>query len=111
MEEDDFIIDVSLNSSITIPSSPNIGDIWLDTSTMNTNVYVESGSWLAIDSNGIDLTFVKDVIFENSMPHLHDVEEMCKEYPALDKAFENFKLVYKMVEQDWIGKKKDESSN
>jgi hypothetical protein len=33
---------------------------------------------------------------------------MCKEYPALAKAYENFKTIYKMVHQDWKGKQKDD---
>lgn len=41
------------------------------------------------------------------MPHIDDIENMCKEYPALEKAFENFKTVYKMVEQDYKGKLKE----
>jgi hypothetical protein len=33
---------------------------------------------------------------------------MCKEYPALEKALKNFETIYKMVEQDWRGKTKDD---
>lgn len=42
----------------------------------------------------------------DTLPDLDKVEEMCREYPGLDKAFENFKTVYKMIEQDWLGKQK-----
>ena len=32
---------------------------------------------------------------------------MCKEYPALAKAFENFKTMYALVDQDYKGKQKE----
>jgi len=35
-----------------------------------------------------------------------EVERMCKEYPALEKVWRNFKSVYDMVKQDFEGKKK-----
>lgn len=48
-------------------------------------------------------------LWKHCMPSLHEVEEMCKEYPALEKAFENFKTIYKMVEQDYKGKKENDT--
>lgn len=48
-----------------------------------------------------------EIVFENTMPNPLIINEMCKEYPALDKAYENFKTIYKMVKQDWNGKQKD----
>jgi len=35
-----------------------------------------------------------------------EVEHMCKEYPALERVWRNFKSVYDMVKQDYEGKKK-----
>jgi len=43
--------------------------------------------------------------FENCMPNLNDVNKMCEIYPGLSKAYENFKTAYKLVEQDFKGKK------
>lgn len=34
-----------------------------------------------------------------------EVDRMCKEYPALEKVWRNFKSVYDMVKQDYEGKK------
>lgn len=45
--------------------------------------------------------------FVDKMPDVHRVDEMCKEYPALAKAYETFKSVYKMCEQDYKGKLKE----
>jgi hypothetical protein len=36
----------------------------------------------------------------------YEVESMCKEYPALEKVWRNFKSVYDMCKQDYEGKKK-----
>lgn len=94
--------------SIAIPSTPNVGDIWLNTSTMNTSVYSSNYDWITVDSGSIDLnniTFDR-VMFEDDMPNPQELKEMCAEYPGLEKAYENFKAVYKMVEQDWRGKQK-----
>lgn len=49
----------------------------------------------------------QQVLFDNIMPNPKVVNEMCKEYPALEKAYENFKSIYKLVEQDWNGKRKE----
>lgn len=56
--------------------------------------------------NSINITGLDGVEWIDTLPDLDKVEEMCREYPGLDKAFENFKTVYKMVEQDWLGKQK-----
>lgn len=48
------------------------------------------------------------VEFEDTMPTVAKVEDMCNEYPALQKAYENFKTIYAMVHQDWKGKQEDD---
>ena len=40
------------------------------------------------------------------LPTLNKINAMCSEYPGLSKAFDNFKMTYKMVHQDWLGKNK-----
>ena len=45
--------------------------------------------------------------FIDTMPSIHRVDSMCKEYPALAKVFEKFKTIYKMCEQDYKGKLKE----
>ncbi len=115
MDDEEYNIDLTNISgstiSITIPSNPGIGDIWLDTSTMSTNVYTNSHDWISItgDSGSIDLTNITfdKVVFEDHMPDPAELEKMCEEYPGLEKAYENFKTFYKLVEQDWRGKQKE----
>jgi len=55
-----------------------------------------------IDNNTIDIGW----IYNNMNIDTTEVERMCKEYPALEKVWRNFKSVYDMVRQDYEGKKK-----
>ena len=64
-----------------------------------------------VNDTGSEYTFnmseVKDEVFVDSMPSPHRIAEMCELYPALAKAYEQFKLLYKMTEQDYKGKLKE----
>lgn len=95
---DDVMIDISsvIDSKIEV-STVGAGTVWLDTS--ENKFYVHDGvSWNLPP---------QEVLFENTMPNPVILTEMCKEYPALEKAYENFKAIYKLVEQDWNGKQKE----
>lgn len=86
-------VDITQISSITASTITitNLGQAVInDSSTWN---------WLNVQ---------QEVMFENTMPNPITLNEMCEEYPALEKAYENFKTIYKMVEQDWSGKQKDQ---
>ena len=54
--------------------------------------------------DGITLTLNDPVEFEDHMPDVAKIEDMCNDYPALAKAYENFKSIYAMVHQDWKGR-------
>ena len=41
---------------------------------------------------------------------LDKVERMCKEYPALEKTWRNFKATYDLVLQDWKGKQNEDDT-
>jgi len=45
--------------------------------------------------------------FKSSFPEFDQVQQMCDEYPGLARAYENFKIAYALVEQDWKGKQDD----
>jgi hypothetical protein len=98
INEDDIItVDLGpgyeLPNTITISDSDNLKfDDLIITSTDNSLIY----------SNG-----TYDYTFNDYLPAISEIEKMCKEYPALAKAYENFKTVYKMVEQDYKGKQND----
>ena len=67
-------------------SGSNDGTFTIDTNTMDT----------------VDLGW----IYDRHTLSVDEVERMCKEYPALEKVWRNFKSVYDMVKQDYKGKKK-----
>ena len=66
-------------------SGSNDGTFTIDTNTMDT----------------VDLGW----IYDRHTLSVDEVESMCKEYPALEKVWRNFKSVYDMVKQDYEGKK------
>ena len=47
--------------------------------------------------------------FEDTMPDLTKIKEMCTMYPALDKAFENFKAIYDLTKDDYEARKNNDS--
>ena len=49
------------------------------------------------------------VPFENGFPEWNDFQEMCKEYPGLEKVYEHMKAYYNMCKDDWETKKKGDA--
>jgi hypothetical protein len=112
MNNDDLIITIN-NETLTIDSHTlevyNVGDI----SVNSGDIYVYNGSsWnttsLTVDTIDLNNIIINPIEFEDAMPDIAKVEDMCNEYPALAKAYENFKNIYAMVHQDWVGKNKDD---
>jgi len=108
------IQELDLEDSINITTMDDsyafeLGDITVDTIDISS---ITSGTISTItldDTHWADSITWNQIEFEDSMPSVAKVEDMCKDYPALDKAYENFKTIYKMVHQDWKGKNdKDE---
>lgn len=97
MNDEEYTIDIS-----TITTTGTI--------TVDSSFYADSNYDWVISDTLIDLDNITIVgtLFEDTMPDAYEVTAMCKEYPGLEKAYENFKAVYKMVEQDWRGKQKEE---
>ena len=97
MEDDEYIIDISTMGGTT------------DTITISTHSYLDDLVSIdgTFDISGITLT--KPIEFEDHMPTVAKVKDMCDDYPALEKAYENFKTVYKLVHQDWQGRQDEES--
>jgi len=95
MDEDD--IDTVINTiDVSTINNANVGDVWYDTvSVYNGTTY----EWVSVDDS-INITLNEPIEFEDHMPSVAKVEDMCKEYPGLKKAYENFKSIYKMVYQD-----------
>lgn len=95
-----------------VTTLPADGDIDMSGHVVTNVTYVND---IKISTADIDSYFVNNpgyswsitsTPFEDYLPPLPDVLEMCEEYPGLAKAYENFKTAYQLVEQDWKGKKK-----
>jgi hypothetical protein len=114
MDNDEITFDISslIDNNITIDVSTiggQVGDIHLN--TMNNSIYIHNGNtWDTINVDSIDDGW-RAVEWENSYPDFVKVVDMCKEYPGLEKAYENFKTIYKLVEQDWQGKQKERNNS
>ena len=107
---DDLTISISddyLNDSNTITIDMN--DYSMSSYTVDT-VDISSITTSTIDTTWDSLTNITfdRVMFEDDMPNPQTLKQMCEEYPALEKVYENFKTVYKLVEQDWKGKQDDD---
>ena len=89
--------DYNMGTTTTHWAGDSITDITFDTST--------SDGTFTIDTNTVD-TIDIGWIYNNMNIDPSEVERMCKEYPALEKVWRNFKSVYDMVKQDYEGKKK-----
>jgi len=111
MEDDTITIDFNDTYSTTTayPLTDANGDI--------TITGVNSGPFTISGTDTIDLDWLKDdnftldlnpTMWEDCMPDPQKLKKMCEQYPALEKAYENFKTVYSMVEQDWKGNHEDD---
>ena len=89
--EDTITIDTSVDEDLTF----DVSDITIssvDTSTIKLD-----------DIHWADNITWEQTEFVDKMPSIDKVHNMCGYYPALEKAYENFKTIYKMVEQDYKG--------
>ena len=91
-------------------SSSNLDNITttisgISTSTVNISDIISSDDQISFDWDNIKIV---PTLWKEALPDLYTVNDMCEQYPALAKAYENFQTVYKLVEQDYKGKKEDE---
>jgi hypothetical protein len=99
MDNDDTI---TINTG---SSTINISDITADV------IDIDSLTW----DHSLDTTttitldnWTEPKEFEDMMPSVAKIEDMCNDYPSLAKAYENFKSIYSMVHQDWQGRQREE---
>ena len=88
-----------ITDNLTITTSSLTGTI--DTISPT---YTLSDDQLSFNYDNINIV---PTLWTETLPDVYTVNDMCKEYPALAKAYENFQTVYKLVEQDYKGKKED----
>ena len=99
MANDDYTITISGSEGTSVYADA--------TSPFTTTTLGIADDMLTINptfNNSIEIVSVE---FEDAFPDIYKVRDMLKHYPALEKAFENFKTVYKMVDQDYKGNHQD----
>ena len=95
--------DSSFITSSNLDSITTISGISID--TVNISDYTTStDDQISFDWDNINIV---PTLWTETLPNVDTVNAMCNEYPALAKAYENFQTVYKLVEQDYKGKKED----
>ena len=102
----DYTFNVSTNTNSSVISSSN-----LDSITTINGISTSTGSTYRVDdqiSFNFDDILITPTLWTETLPDVDTVNDMCNKYPALAKAYENFQTVYKLVEQDYKGKKEDE---
>ena len=118
MDKDDYIILDSMDESGMVVNTTDdyitiSNDVTLDINHHYGHTIDISSITTSTDDlfsmDGITLTLDDPVEFEDQMPSVSKVEDMCKDYPALAQAYEKFKTIYAMVHQDWKGKQEDDS--
>ena len=105
----DYTFNVSTNTNSSVISSSNLDSITtisgISTSTVNISDILSSDDQISFNFDDILIT---PTLWTETLPDVDTVNDMCNKYPALAKAYENFQTVYKLVEQDYKGKKEDE---
>jgi len=92
------ISDVSLNNMSSTINYSNVSTVSI----------TGGGSGLTLDSD-FNSWYIDEVTpFENGFPAWGDFQDMCREYPGLEKAFDNLRDFYKMCRDDWESKKRGE---
>lgn len=105
----DYMLDNSKiidTSYITLDTNSSNNTMWYTSNTGTINTITLNTTYQG-DISTYSFPELKD--FEHTMPALTKVEEMCIMYPALDKAFENFKAIYNLVKDDYEARKRNDS--
>ena len=110
-KDDTITIDMSnMNTDGSFITSSNLDSITtisgISIDTINISDYTTStDGQISFDWDNISIV---PTLWTETLPDVDTVNAMCNEYPALAKAYENFKTVYKLVEQDYKGKQEDD---
>ena len=110
-KDDTITIDLSdytMNTDSSFITSSNLDSITtissISSDTIDISDIISSDDQISFDWDNIKIV---PTLWKEALPDVDTVNAMCNEYPALAKAYENFKTVYKLVEQDYKGKEED----
>ena len=101
--------DYTMDSSGSVISSSDFDGITTISGISTSTVNISEIGYALDNQITFDFDNIKIVptLWKEALPDLYTVNDMCEQYPALAKAYENFQTVYKLVEQDYKGKKED----
>ena len=105
--DDETTITINTTDTLDLDINHHYGHT-IDISTITTNTIDSTSFDDLLSMDDITLTLNDPIEFEDHMPSVAKVEDMCNDYPALAQAYENFKSIYAMVHQDWKGKQEDD---
>ena len=111
----DYFYDTTANTMYYTTPTGTISTITLDSSsTVDTVMWTNNTSTYSVNNSPLETYWaqINDFKFKefiDVMPDLTKVEEMCKMYPAMEKAFENFKAVYNLTKDDYEARKNNDS--
>ena len=97
MEPDDKTYTINLNDTYGTTTT-----YWASDSVTDVVYSGSNDGTFTIDTNSVDWLYTDTRIDPD------EIERMCKEYPALEKTWRNFKATYDLVKQDWKGKQDGE---
>ena len=97
---------ITISNDVTLDINGYYGHT-IDVSSITTST-VDTSFEDLISMDELTITLNEPLEFEDHMPSVAKVEDMCNDYPALKQAYEKFKTIYAMVHQDWKGKQEDD---
>ena len=99
-----------IDNTISITSGPTSGDLYIDTSNMNSyNISTGAARPIYTINSSDTITLNTDYQFSwgdaeefvDAFPDWQRVQDMCKKYPGLEIALRNFQTVYTLVKDDY----------
>ena len=100
---------ISINTDNTLDIDNHYGHT-IDISTITSSAIDTTIDFDLFSDDAITLTLNDPVEFEDHMPDVAKIEDMCNDYPALAQAYEKFKTIYAMVHQDWKGRQDNDEA-
>ena len=105
---DETTITINTTDTLDLDINHHYGHT-IDISTITSSTIDTTIDFDLFTDDELSITLNEPVEFEDHMPDVAKVEDMCNDYPALAKAYENFKNRYAMVHQDWKGRQDAEN--
>jgi hypothetical protein len=109
-KNNDYVFDITeewistdIDTTVTIDTTVNEDLYSMDGITISTVTLGADTITLDDSNHWADNIIWEQTEFVDKMPSLDKINNMCEHYPALEKAFENLKSIYKMVHQDYVG--------